>query len=323
MSPALNSFKMKLMLRTFILCLATTALFIAAAPLAKADGAISPSIGVSPILIRRDVVPGMPQDVKITLTNYGSDPIPLGIVKTTITNISDDGSPVFSNQTGPQSATDWLSLGATDLILAPDASQDVTITVTPPKDTAPGGYNAAIQFQAKLPSYYFDLDANARVLPALSVSILLTVDSSTAATVKDLSINKFITPSVVLSSPISLVSEVNNPTSFFIFTDGTLTIHPMFGSQKTVASLDNSLVLPASTRKFIEAYTGSILPGIYTATIQLNQGGKMITATTRFVAIPWQFLLIFSVLFVAFTVFVGRQRFGKAFKVLFEKPTSR
>lgn len=301
-------------------------LFVSVLPLiptANAQKAISPSIGVSPILIRRDVEPAKPQDIKITLTNYGSDPIPLGIVKTTISSIADDGSPVFSNQIGLQSATEWLTLAKSDLILAPNASQDVTINITAPKDAAPGGYNAAIQFRAKLPSYYFDLDANARILPALSVSILLTVGSTTPPTVSDLKISRLDTPSVVLGSPVSLISEINNPTNFFIFTDGILTVQPTFGTRKTVTDLNNSVVLPDSTRKFINAYTGSILPGIYTATLQLKQGDKVLVSSARFLAIPWQFLLGVFLFLTLVTSIIGRNRFRKAFRVLVGKPISR
>lgn len=292
------------------------ALLLGVMPTANAQKAISPSIGVSPILVRRDVLPGKSQQIKISLSNYGSDPIPLGIVKTTISSISDDGSPVFSNQVTVQSAANWLSFDQSDLILAPNASHDIVITATPPTDVAPGGYNAAVQFQAKLPSYYFDLDTNARVLPALSVSILLTVGIANPPTVSDLTINQFDTPSVVLSSPIPLISEVNNPTKFFIFTDGNLTLQPSIGSKKTVSSLKNSVVLPGSSRKFIDAYTGSLSPGIYRATFQLQQGNKTLVASARFIALPWQYLVILILLFIIGLGFLGRHRFRRATQAL-------
>ncbi len=301
----------------FLALLITTSLI----PPVKAQKAISPSIGVSPILVRRNVEPGQSQEVKITLTNYGSDPIPLGIVKSTISAINDDGSPEFTSVVGPQSADNWITPTITDLILPAHSSADVALTILPPKTVAPGGYNAAIQFQAKLPSFYFDLDANARVLPALSVSILLTVDAANPPTVKDLTISQLDAPSVVLSAPIPLVTQVNNPTNFFIFTDGSLTLQPAFGSDKTVTSLKNSIVLPNSSRKFVNAYTGSIWPGIYKATLSLQQSDKTLVASARFVAIPWPFLLIFIILIIFFFSFLGRRRFRQAYRVLVGKPS--
>lgn len=286
----------------------------------NAQKAISPSIGVSPILVRRDVEPAKSQEVKITLTNYGADPIPLGVVKSTITAINDDGSPEFSSVVGPRSAGDWITPATTDLILPAHSSQEVILTILPPKNAAPGGYNAAIQFQAKLPSFYFDLDANARVLPALSVSILLTVDAANPPSVKDLTISQLAAPSVVLSAPIPLVTQVSNPTNFFIFTDGDLSLRPAFGSDKTIASLKNSIVLPNSSRKFVSAYTGSIWPGIYKATLSLQQGDKTLVASARFLAIPWPFLLIFIVLVIFFFSFLGRRRFRQAYRALVGKP---
>jgi len=307
---------MRLVARLVVSVVLLGALVFSLASTAQAQQAISPSIGVSPVLVRRDVLPGKSQQIKITLTNYGADPIPLQMVKSTITSIADDGSPVFSNQVSPQSATNWLSFDQSDVILPPNISQDVTATITPPADAAPGGYNAALQFQAKLPSYYFDLDANARVLPALSVSILLTIGTAQETTMADLKINHLDTPSIVLSSPIPVISEVNNPTNFFIFTDGQLTLQPMFGSKKMVTDLHNSVILPTSSRKYINAYSGALSPGIYTAILQLQQGDKVLVASARFVAFPWQYLVVLFLIIALILGFLGRNRFRQAARVL-------
>ncbi len=286
----------------------------------RAQQAISPSIGIAPALVRRDVVPGQSQTIKITLTNYGADPLPLSAQINSITGIGDDGAPEFTSVIGPRSASNWLTISKPDVIISGHNSEDIEVKISPPASAAPGGYNAAVLFQAKLPSYYFDLDANARVLPALSASLLLTVDTDTPPTVSDLKITRIDTPSVVLSSPIPVVTELTNPTNFYIFTDSTLSLNPTFGGVQTVTNLKNSVIFPDSSRKFVTAYTGSLLPGVYKATLSLRQDQKVLVASAKFVAIPWPFLLLLIIAVFSFFFFLGRRRLRKAYRALVGHP---
>jgi len=283
------------------------------------SGAISPSLSVSPPLVRQNVIPGKSSEIKITLTNLGTDPIPLGASKMNIARISDQGAPEFTTQFGPRSANDWLEVLTPDLILEAASQREVTVRISPPIAIAPGGYNAVLVFQAKLPSYYFDLDANTRILPALAISFLLSVNPENVNAAEQLQIKRLETPKVVLGGPVPLVTEINNPSNFFVFADGDLTLNPTFGADKKVTELVRSVLMPESSRKYISAYSGPILPGIYNAKLGLRQGDKTLVASARFIAIPWQFLLIALVVGGAGLALRVRRRMKRAWAALSNK----
>ena len=275
----------------------------------KSQGAISPSLSISPPLVRQTVKPGVSSVVKLKLSNLGQDPIPMSVSKLNISKISDLGAPEFTPQVTPRSSADWLVVDKPDMIIDAKSDKDIEVTITEPRGTAPGGYSAALVFQARLPSYYFDLDANAHILPALTASFLITIDSNNPPTIQDLTISSFQAPGVVVSTPIPIVTEVNNPTSFFIFTDGELVITPLWGDKKIVTQLASSVLMPESSRKYINAYSDTIWPGVYTAKMSLNQGDKVLVASARFVAIPWPFiLLVAGVALIGLIFFLRRRR---------------
>ncbi|MEK9167698.1 MAG: hypothetical protein AAB613_03085 [Patescibacteria group bacterium] len=277
---------------------------------AKGQGAISPSLSISPGLVRQTVKPGASAVVKLKISNLGEDPIPLSVSKLNISRISDLGAPEFTTEVTPRSGADWLVVSRPDMIVDAKSDKEIEVTITAPRGTAPGGYSAVLVFQARLPSYYFDLDANAHILPALTSSFLITIDSNNPPTIQDLSISSFQTPNVVVSTPVPIVTEINNPTAFFIYTDGELVIAPLWGDKKVVTKLASSVLMPESSRKYINAYSETIWPGVYTAKMTLNQGDKVLVASARFVAIPWPFivLVIFVAIFIAgLTVYYRRR----------------
>lgn len=280
------------------------------------NGSISPSLSINPGLVREALKPGTTKEVNITLTNLGNDAIPLGVSSLNITRISDQGAPEFTNQVTPRSANDWLIASKTDLILDPGKSQQLSVKISPPADIAPGGYSGVLVFQAKLPSYYFDLDANTRILPALSTSFLISVNPETGTAPQKLQIKTFDAPKVVISGPIPLVAELTNPSNFFIFADGDLTIEPTFGSTKNVTKLNGSVLMPDSSRKYVSAYSGQILPGIYNARLEVKQGDTVLVASARFFALPWPFVAGLLTLATAIIIFIARRRLKRALSAL-------
>jgi len=268
---------------------------------ASGQGAISPSLSISPGLVRLIVKPGEKTIVPIKVTNLGQNPIPLGVAKFNISGINNLGAPEFTTTVRPQSAIDWLKVDQPNLILDALASREIAVTIEAPEGIDPGGYSVALIFQASLPPEYFDSNANTRILPALSTSFLLSVEAETPPTLESLSISSFQTPIVVVSSPIPFLAEISNPTGFFFFTDGELTLKPIWGEQKIVTRLASSVLMPGSSRQYTSAYTGVIWPGIYEAKFTLHQGDEVLVSSARFVSVPWLFI-VSTFLIAALTV---------------------
>jgi len=286
---------------------------------AQSDGAMSPSIGISPGIITTSLKVGQTTEKYIEVTNYGKDPIPLSASVINIEGITEDGAPSFTTSPTPRSAAGWVEILEPNVIIATGEHKRVKVLITPAADTAPGGYHAAIIFQAKLPSYYFDLDTNARILPAVSTSLILSIESDTPPSVQDLQIGGLSAPKLVVSSPIPLVSDIKNPTNFFIYSDAKVQLQTLFGGTKDVTEFKNTIIFPTSSRKYIATYDKSLLPGIYTADIQLRQGDKVIVASTRFIAIPWQFIVLVLIAITLAAYFTLRRRFKRAWRILLGK----
>ena len=263
---------------------------------ALGQGAISPTLSISPPLVRQTIKPGEKGAVRLKIANLGQNPIPLSVTKFSISGISNIGSPEFTAEARPHSAVEWLELDKTDLIVSALGSQEVGVTIKVPEGTNPGGYSAALIFQARLPADYFDQDANTKIIPALSTSFLISVDGGTPPSIDSLSISSFRMPKIIVSAPIPFIAEISNPTGFFFFTDGKLTLTPTWGEQKTVTQLAGSVLMPQSSRQYTTAYSGEIWPGIYNAEFSINQDGKVLIASSRFVSIPWPFLIVIACL---------------------------
>lgn len=291
-------------------------------PLAQ-GGAISPTIGVSPTKFLESIKPGVKSEYSISLRNYGQDPLPLAGSIEDIATIQETGVPVFTDKITPHSASSWLEIVNKDVIISPGEQQQVKVIANVPDSLPPGSYHGAVVFQAKLPSYYFDLDSDARILPAVSVLFFLTVESDKLPTVENLEIDNLEVPRIVVSTPLSVIANVKNPSNFYVQADAKATISGGVTNKTTTEDIGRVILLPEDLRKFVSAYSQKLIPGIYTATIELKQGNRVLVASAKFIALPWQFLIwfilvSFAILFVAF-----RRRFRHAYRVLVGKELER
>ena len=286
---------------------------------AKGQGAISPTLSINPGSKILTVKPGEEVETSVTLANLGKDPVPLGVGMMNMIGLREDSAPELTTAVTPRSANAWVTTDPTELIIEPGEKQEVTLTLSPPKDIAPGGYSSVVVFQAKLPSYYFDLDASIRALPALSVTLLINVGAGDFPTAAEVKISSLETPRMVLSGPVPFVLELTNPTGYFIFTNGKLNLDPAFGGAQAISQLNGSVLLPESTRRYVSAYTDRLWPGVYKADFTIEQAGIKLSSSTRFVALPWPFLVGFIGLILAVLILVARRRFKLAWKVLVGK----
>lgn len=302
-------------MRLKIVLLAALILLLPCLP-ARGQGAISPTIGVSPAKFFETVEPGKSSNFKVKLRNLGTDLIPLSASLSDIDDISDEGIPVFTDGLAKRSASGWVKLAQTDVIVAAGETKEVAFTVTPPDDAAPGGYTAAIMFQAQLPSYYFDIDASARILPAISVLAFFTIAGEGEVTVDQVKLENVRVPRIVVTSPMSLVADVKNDSNFFVQTDAEATVKSALSSKTSTHKIGTVILLPENERKFIVAFEDSLAPGVYTASINFKQGDKVLVGSVKFVALPWWFIILVIMLALVGLVFASRRRFRRAWAVL-------
>lgn len=291
-------------------------ILIPSIPAQAQGGAISPTIGVTPAKFFETVQAGKTIKYTMRLRNLGSDSLPLASSVTDIDDISDEGVPIFAETVAKRSAASWVKLGQQDVIVNPGETKEVTYDLVVPSDAAPGGYTAAIMFQAQLPSYYFDLDASTRILPAISVLAFFTVAGAGEITVDQVSIEQLRVPKIVVSTPISLVANVKNGSNFFVQTDAEASIQNVVTKRVSTSKLGTVILLPEKSRRFVAAFENSFLPGLYSASINFKQGDKTLVGAVKFVAIPWPFIILVILLALAALILAGRRRFRHAWAVL-------
>lgn len=280
------------------------------------QGAISPTIGVSPAKFFETVSAGKTHQYKTRLRNLGTDPIPLSASVTDIDGISDEGVPIFADAVAKRSASSWLTLASEDIIVGAGETKEVAFDVKVPLDAAPGGYTAAVIFQAQLPSYYFDIDASTRILPAISVLAFFTIAGAGEITVDQVTLENLKVPPVVVSTPLSIVADVKNDSNFFVQTDASVSIKNTLGRKTSTHDIGQVILLPEGSRKFVTAFEDSLWPGIYTATVNFQQGDKVLVGTVKFVALPWFSIIILLLLAFAALGIAGRKRFKRAWATL-------
>lgn len=279
-------------------------------------GPISPTIGVTPAKFFETVPAGKTVDYTIKLRNLGADSLPLTASTTDIDDITDEGVPIFAETVAKRSAAAWITLKEADVIVGAGETRSVTFSLNVPADAAPGGYTAAIIFQAQLPSFYFDLDASTRVLPAVSVLAFFTVAGQGEITVDQVSIEQLRVPRVVVSTPISLIANVKNDSNFFVQTDAEATIKNVVTKKISTTKLGTVILLPEKSRRFIAAFEQSFLPGLYSASINFKQGDKTLVGAVKFIALPWPFIITLILLAITAIGIAGRKRLRHAWAVL-------
>lgn len=286
-------------------------------------GAISPTIGVSPTKVLEVIKPGERKEFVVTLRNYGRDPLPLSGSTQGISTIEETGTPVFSDEITPHSAQDWLQVADVDVIIGPGENQQVRVVANPPPSLKPGSYHAAAIFQARLPSYYFDLDSDTRILPAISILFFLTIESENLPTVEDLKITGIQVPRLVVSTPLSVVAQIQNPSNFYVQADAKATIKGGINRKNDSEDIGRVMILPEGLRRFVSAYDSKLLPGIYTASVELKQGDKVLVASAKFIALPWQFVITTVLVLIVLFALAFRNRFKRALLVLRGKEVAR
>jgi|GEM_PF-1763085 len=312
----IGNLKLKILLPVLLVFISVFLIFGLWSLVSAQGGAISPTIGVSPAKFFESITPGEPKTFKVKLRNLGTDPLPLAASVTDIDDINDDGIPIFAEETSRRSASDWLKLAESDLIISPGEVREISFTITAPETTAPGGYTAAIIFQAQLPSYYFDLDASTRILPAISVLGFFTVTGVGEITVDQVELGRVRVAPIVISSPISMVAEVSNRSNFFVQTDTEATVKNLLTKTSFNHKLGTVILLPEKNRKFVTAFENQLLPGLYSAAISFKQGDKILVGSVKFVSLPWYFIILVLLAALVGISLALRRRLGRAWLVL-------
>ncbi len=276
--------------------------------------------------------PGESLTTSIKLYNESSDPVTLFTSTSNFTAADEDGTPKFDPQGKQEDLASWISVKPTQYALAPNENVTVPVTITVPKDAAPGGHYAAL---------FFGTQPNAgqggTVLIASKIGtlIILTVQGQLNESAK---VESLVVKSGTRSftrPPVTIETVINNTGNVHIRPEGTVVIHNMFGGQTASLVFNSSrgAILPNSSRHFDVAWAKSSVDqgrggffhevgaewhnfalGTYTASLNLTYGStnQPLVGTVRFTIFPWQLLLVILLVIVAviYALVIGLRQYN-------------
>ncbi|MBW3569217.1 hypothetical protein KY385_03765 [Candidatus Parcubacteria bacterium] len=262
---------------------------------------------ISPTRTEINLLPGEKKSFSFLLKNITSGEIKAEAVINDFESDGVTGNPqiiVDINERTPTTISNFVS-GLQDYDLKPGEEQQVNLTVDVPENAAPGAYFGVVRYLA-LPKKAIS-EAERQLALTASVAHLVLIEV-TGEINKQIQIESLkmqrdnSASSIFFKSPNKAALAIKNLGNGFSRPFGTVTINNMFGKEVFNYEPNNSqpkgVVLPKSSRVFIDSIEGVKTPGRYTATASMahGNGGEVISYKSSFWYLPAWFLLAVLVL---------------------------
>jgi hypothetical protein len=250
--------------------------FILSAPLVHAQ--VSPTLSISPSKYDIVVTPGQLQQVQIAITNRSDVAIPLKAVSMDFGPKGENGEVQFDQPIPDHSGKTWLSSSPADLLLKPNESKTVTVTISTPETISPGSYFGVMMFQSELPSNYFAENDQAHIVPWIGTLFLMRVGDIPAISDSSFTITAFNTPTFSIKRDVPVTLEIRNNTPFHLAPKTVFELKNLVGGVSSEASVDDA-ILPGSARIIQGRLTSSQLFGLYrtNANVSLSDWHKQVS----------------------------------------------
>lgn len=272
------------------------------------------------------VDPGQTFTTKINIRNISGGSLVISGQINDFLAAGEDGTPKIiedekNTEKNPYSIINWVS-PMPELNLASKQMEELPVTVTVPKDAAPGGHYGVVRFTGTPP----ELEGTGMSLSAsLGSLIILRVNGDVK---EDLSLTDFYVSQngnkgwFFESTPIVVSERITNNGNIHEQPTGTVTVTDMFGRRLSTLAVNQVTppgnILPDSTRLFNQdlnskATSNRILFGRYDAKLDLTYGDKKISKTITFWVIPYKLIAAIIIILVAlfFILRFGLRNYNK------------
>jgi hypothetical protein len=306
----------------------TLALVVGISPVASAitsTAAQSPSAGqaleIAPPVLQLKADPGQVIQTKIALRDIASTSLLVTNEVNDFTANGEDGTPkvlLDTTEKSPYSIIDWIKPIA-PITLKSKQIENLPVTITVPKNAAPGGYYGVIRFTATAPEINESGVALSASLGAM-VFIRVNGDAKESMKIEEFYLSKDDDRGSFFDSiPLMFTERVKNEGTVHEQPIGQIVITDMFGkvAVNVNVNLEGRNVLPGTIRRFDQPLDKSavgdrVLFGLYSAKLTMKYGasGQTVTQTIKFWIIPWKLILgaiiLLIVLILAFRMMVKR-----------------
>lgn len=278
------------------------------------------SLGVYPPLIQLQEEPNNLVEYELVIKNISQEPVDVSILLQPFEpSDSNDGSITFPTQIGTYNKeyetifknTVFFtnSQPISDLSLAPNQENNITVSTQLPENIGPGDYYFSVIFISKPIN-----SQNTSTSAGISTNVLLTVGAKSEATGE---LVEFSTNTFFEKGPVPFTVTVKNTSENVITPTGEILITNMFGQKVGKITLLPMNILANSNRSFSDTsqlpkdmndktilslkpqaiWNESFLLGVYnaTVTIHLSEEGPIFSKTISFYAFPAQFIVGFII----------------------------
>ena len=279
-------------------------------------------LSISPLRQQLNLHPGQYSQLLVTLKNITGGPVEAIPTVRDFTSNGINGNPKIlnTNQTSPSSIKPFL-LNVNKVALNAGEQKTFSIAVHIPANASPGAYFGLIEYQAVPANNGSQPGQNSKVALTAAVSqlVFITIPGKITQLMQIKAINiyhdsKGTQPGLFFTSPPKSIGiDMANLANAFEQPYGTAQIQKLGGKVIADYQVNNGitrgLVLPYSTRIFINPIKSVSTPGPYTVIASItygSNGSSILIAKKTFWYIPLWLILIILVIIAVLIVIVTR-----------------
>lgn len=264
---------------------------------------------LSPTRTELTVNPGERETFTISLKNITQSKFAAQVSLNDFESDNVSGIPkilVDTNDRTPYTISKMLS-GLQDIQLAPGETKEIKATIDVPENIAPGAYYGAVRY-AVVPPDASQADRQIALNASVAHLVLIEVPGNTSQQIQiqSLKMQKNDKPGTIFfSRPDKAALAVKNLGNGFSRPFGSVAVNNMFGKEVYGYDVNNtdprSIVLPNSSRTYVNEVGGIAMPGKYsiTASVAYGNGAEVVTYKSTFWYLPIWFIVVVSVLILA------------------------
>ena len=274
----------------------------------KHDDQVTGQFVISPTNTELDMKPGETTSRDIMLSNRTGDTITIQFSVEDIQGSQDGQAPTFlGDRDSAYGARHWLTPELTSITLKQAETLTMSVNITVPETTEPGGHYAAVL--ASTQSISNQSGSALNITSRIPADFLITV---AGAMNEDGSLNPPQVPFFSEYGPIDIGLIFNNIGNVHLKPHGQINIKNFLGRVVASIPVQDWVVLPQSSRSFASTWDTHYLFGRYTAEAVINYGdGKTAIVASSFWVIPWKIILAVIaalIIFVFLLAWVTRER---------------
>jgi len=217
----------------------------------------------------------------------------------------------------------WTTLGVDRAMIQSKSNFAIPVTISVPKNAAPGGRYVAVLFQ---PNNDITVNGNSQgQIQAVKIRLASLIYIRVAGPITEsASVIKFQAPGFLEYGPVLVATSVMNNGDYHVTPQGTVTMVDMFGRTIAKADLDSKNIFPGTSRDYTTILGEKLMFGKFNLTLNATYGennDKVLTSSLVLWIFPWKVAtaILLGLVIIILVIVLSYKRFVKREKKLVEE----